>query len=83
MTKSIRATAHYFRDLDAKIIDARNVAALYANQIAVVSNPVARSAFIEATVNKAVRSVVNAHGKFYGLRSKYGGRGNKREPLKA
>lgn len=82
-SQTLRATAHYFRDLDAKIVDARTVAALYANQVAVVSEPVARAAFVEASINKAIRSVINAHGKFYGLRSKYDGRGNKREPLKA
>ncbi len=27
--------------------------------------------------------IVNAHGKFYGLRSKYDGNGKKRAPLKA
>lgn len=32
---------------------------------------------------EAVNSVINAHGKFYGLRSKYDGRGNLREPVKA
>lgn len=31
---------------------------------------------------EAVNSVINAHGKFYGLRSKYDGRGNLREPVK-
>lgn len=31
----------------------------------------------------AANSVINAHGKFYGLRSKYDGRGRLREPLKA
>jgi hypothetical protein len=31
----------------------------------------------------AVNSVINAHGKFYGLRSKYDGRGKLREPVKA
>lgn len=32
---------------------------------------------------EAVNSVINAHGKFYGLRSKYDGRGNPRDPVKA
>lgn len=31
----------------------------------------------------AVAAVVNAHAKFYGLRSKYDGRGNLRTPLTA
>lgn len=80
---NVRPTAHYFRDLDAKIVDARNVATVYANQILVTAEPVTRAAGIQATIDKAVRSVINAHGKFYGLRSKYDGRGNYREPLKA
>ena len=78
-SQTLRATAYSFSDLNAKLVDARNVATLYAQQVALVPNP----AFVEATVNKAVRSVINAHGKFYGLRSKYDGRGNKREPFKA
>lgn len=82
-SQTLRATAHYFRDLDAKLVDARNVATAYAHQILVTSEPYTRAAGIEATINKACRSVINAHGKFYGLRSKYDGRGNKREPLKA
>lgn len=32
---------------------------------------------------KAMDHVVNAHGKFYGLRSKYDGNGNLRMPIKA
>jgi hypothetical protein len=82
-SQTLRATAYSFSDLSAKLADAQNVATLYANQVAVASEPVARAAFVNATVNKACRTVINAHGKFYGLRSKYDGRGNKREPLTA
>lgn len=32
--------------------------------------------------NRVRKAVVNAHAKFYGLRSKYDGRGNLREPMK-
>lgn len=51
-----------------------------------------QSAYAMQTVNpvtkimqnpNAVNAVINAHGKFYGLRSKYDGRGNLRTPLKA
>lgn len=31
----------------------------------------------------AISHVVNAHGRFYGLRSKYDGNGNPRQPMKA
>lgn len=33
-------------------------------------------------IANARRSVINAHGKFYGLRSKYDAGGKLREPLK-
>ena len=49
----------------------------------VTADPHTRAIAIDASVNRAQRAVINAHGKFYGLRSKYDGRGNKREPLKA
>lgn len=34
-------------------------------------------------IANARRRIINAHGKFYGLRSKYDGNGKLREPLKA
>ena len=82
-SQTFRATAYSFRDLNLKLEDARNAATLYANQTMVTADPHTRAIAIDASVNRAQRAVINAHGKFYGLRSKYDGRGNKREPLKA
>jgi len=44
-------------------------------------NPNTVSGLIDERV--PLKAFTNRFGKFYGLRSKYDGRGNKREPLKA
>ena len=73
-----------FSDLNAKL---QSVSAAISRQFIargrlVTGNVTADRAEADAQM-QAARHVINAHGKFYGLRSKYDGRGNKREPLKA
>jgi hypothetical protein len=59
-----------FSDLDAKVKTARSLQ---------FTDPVTRT----VQNGNAVAAVINAHAKFYGLRSKYDGKGNPRTPLTA
>lgn len=60
-----------FNDFDLKLHQAR--------QLESIKNPVTQIPLYPNAVNH----VINAHGKFYGLRSKYDGNGNLRQPMKA
>jgi len=72
-----------FSDLNAKL---QSVSAAISRQFLargqLVTGNVSNARSESAAQMQAARHVINAHGKFYGLRSKYDGRGNKREPLK-
>ncbi len=51
----------------------------HAMQLIKVEDPTTKTALFP----NAVKAVVNAHGRFYGLRSKYHGNGNLRTPMTA
>lgn len=66
-----------FSDVKAKLEHANYLNSLYHT----VGQ--GEGAFQVQSYPNAVKAVINAHGRFYGLRSKYDGRGNKRTPFKA
>ena len=66
-----------FSDVKAKLQHANYLNSLYHT----VGQ--GEGAFQVQTYPNAVKAVVNVHGRFYGLRSKYDGRGNLRTPFKA
>lgn len=73
-----------FSDLQSKIescisiVSKVNQASILSQLNAGVKNPIA-----PLSEKSAMASVINAHGRFYGLRSKYDGNGNKRTPVKS
>ena len=70
-----------FSDLDSKLKAAREVATLFAPKTLIKGTDL--SIHINNVVAKAQKTVINTHGKFYGLRSKYDGKGNLRQSMKA
>ncbi len=64
-----------FSDLTAKL-------ALIRDKVTLSTQAVLNPGYAQAAINDAQKACINAHGKFYGLRSKYDGRGNLRKPLK-
>jgi hypothetical protein len=60
-----------FNDINAKLQTAK--------QLESIQHPVSKIPLYP----NAISHVINAHGRFYGLRSKYDGNGNLRQPMKA
>ncbi len=70
-----------YSDLKAKLKNAINVVTLHMHGN--VLDGAHRGAQTQAQINIAQKAIVNQHRKFYGLRSKYDGKGNLRQPLKS